>query len=530
MEQQVVIAGGGPVGLWLAAELRLGGVAVTVVEERAAIDRRSKALTIHPRTIEVLASRDAHEPFLAEALRIPGGHFAMLDERLDFRALDTPFPYTLALPQARTEELLERHALALGATIVRGHRVTGFTEHAESVAVRVAGPGGPYELRAAHLVGCDGSRSTVRTAAGIGFPGTPSTVLGWLGDVTLDSPPPPGSGVFGLHGGVLVAPLPGGRHRLVGASPDSLTTESPDDLTLEELRAKVVAITGEDFGMRDPVWLSRFGNATRLAAEYRRGRVLLAGDAAHQHFPTGGVGMNVGIQDAHNLGWKIAATLGGRAPDSLLDSYHTERHPVGVQLMEHSRAQTALMTGFTPEGLALRSFLSEMIATQPAFGQALSERLTALAVSYPGPDPTAHPLTGTRAPDLAFTDSEGGLFGLLRADRHLLLDLTQGVLAERVLTRGPITDGPITEGPITDGPLADGTGVDRSCPGLTVRTGLLDRPPAAWAPVRAALIRPDGHVAWAGAGRDDSVLAAGADRALADALPQGPRTGTGVRP
>ncbi|MFE9680952.1 FAD-dependent monooxygenase [Streptomyces sp. NPDC006285] len=485
MEQQVVIAGGGPVGLWLAAELRLGGVSVTVVEERADIDQRSKALTIHPRTIEILASRGVHEPFLAEGLPVPGGHFAMLDDRLDFRLLETPFPYTLALPQARTEELLQEHALALGATVVRGHRVTGFTEHTESVTVQVDGPHGPYELKAAFIIGCDGSRSTVRTAAGIDFVGTPSTVLGWMGDVTLGSPPRPGFSTFGLRGGVMVAPLPDGRHRVVGVSPDSLTTEWPGDLTLEELRVKTVAITGEDFGMRDPVWLSRFGNATRLAAQYRRGQVLLAGDAAHQHFPAGGVGMNVGIQDAHNLGWKLAATLRGWAPDHLLDSYHTERHPIGAQLMEHSRAQTALMTSFTAESLDLRSLFSGLIATQPALNKALSERLTALAVSYPTLDPTAHPLTGTRAPDLAFTGSQNHLFSRLRPDSHLLLDLTAGVLA------------------------------DRTRPGLAVHTATLERPPAAWDTVRAALIRPDGHVAWTGIDQDNTALSAAADRALA---------------
>ncbi|MFD6287350.1 FAD-dependent monooxygenase [Streptomyces sp. NPDC060205] len=501
MEQQVVIAGGGPVGLWLAAELRRGGVSVTVVEARTDVDQRSKALTIHPRTIEILASREVHEPFLAEGLRIPAGHFAMLDHRLDFTELDTPFPFTLALPQARTEELLEEDARALGATIVRGHRVSGFSQDAGSVTVQVQGPDGPYELRAAYLVGCDGTRSTVRTAAGIGFPGTPSTVLGWLGDVVLDDPPRPGFGVFGLQGALMVAPLPGGRHRVVGISPDSLTTQSPKDLTLEELRAKAVAVTGEDYGMRDPVWLSRFGNATRLAEEYRRGRVLLAGDAAHQHFPTGGVGMNVGIQDAHNLGWKLAADLGGRAPEGLLDSYHCERHPVGAQLMEHSRAQTALMTGFTPEGIDLRSFLSGMIATQRDLGRALAERLTALAVAYPAPDETAHPLTGVRAPDLAFTDSGNGLHGWLRADGYLLLDLT--------------ADAPASVPAPGQGVRPEGVLADRARPGLTVRTATLDRPPAAWAPVRAALIRPDGHVAWAGTDPDDTALAAAADRALA---------------
>ncbi|MFK0115272.1 FAD-dependent monooxygenase [Streptomyces sp. NPDC090994] len=474
----VVIAGGGPVGLWLAAELRLGGVPVTVVEQRTEVDGRSKALTIHPRTIEVLAARGAHRPFLAEGLTIPTGHFAMLDDRLDFRELDTPFPYTLALPQARTEELLQEHALRLGAVIRRGHRVTAFTERAESVTVQVTGPEGAYEIEAAYVVGCDGTRSTVRTAAGIDFPGTPSTVLGWLGDVALDNPPRPGFSSLNTRGGVMVAPLPGGRFRVVGVSPDSLTTEWPGDLTFDELRQKVTAVTGDDFGMRDPSWLSRFGNATRLAAAYRRGRVLLAGDAAHQHFPAGGVGMNVGIQDAHNLGWKLAATLNGWAPDGLLDSYHAERWPVGAQLAEHSRAQTSLMATFTPEALDLRSLLSGMIADQPAFARALAERLTALAVRYPAADPAAHPLTGTRAPDLALTGTDTGLSGLLRPDAYLLLDLT------------------------ADGALG---GLTR--PGLAVRTGTLHQPPAPWADVRAALIRPDGHVAWAGTGQDDAVPA-----------------------
>ncbi|MFF1794885.1 FAD-dependent monooxygenase [Kitasatospora sp. NPDC058263] len=488
-EQHVVIAGGGPVGLWLAAELRLGGTAVTVVEERTAIDERSKALTVHPRTIEVLASRGVHTAFLAEGLRIPNGHFAMLDTRLDFRGLDTPFPFTLALPQARTEELLQEHALRLGARIVRGHRVTGFTAHDRSVTVHVEGPRGPYEAEAAYLVGCDGTRSTVRQAAGIDFPGTPSTVLGRLGDVTLDRPPRPGFGIHTLQGAVMVAPLPGGRFRVLGIDPDSLTTEWPGDLTMDEFRAKTVAVTGDDFGMRDPSWLSRFGNAGRLAAEYRRGRVLLAGDAAHQHYPAGGVGMNVGIQDAHNLGWKLNATLNGWAPEGLLDTYHAERHPVGVQLLEHSRAQTALMTTFTPEGLDLRALLNELIATQPAFGRALAEWLTGLAVAYPAQDPAAHPLTGTRAPDLALAGSEAGLFALLDPTAYLLLDLSP------------------------DGALGD-----RARPGLAVRSAVLDGPPAAWAGVRAALVRPDGHVAWAGNDRDDGELSAALDGALATVL------------
>ncbi|MFI8194758.1 FAD-dependent monooxygenase [Streptomyces sp. NPDC085946] len=494
VEQQVVIAGGGPVGLWLAAELRRGGIPVTVVEERPERDWRSKALTIHPRTIEVLASRGVHEPFLSEGLTIPSGHFGLLDDRLDFRELDTPFPYTLALPQARTEELLEEHALSVGARIRRGHRVTGLTEHLDAVSVQVEGPDGAYELRAAYLVGCDGTRSTVRQAAGIDFPGSPSTVLGFLGDVTLESPPPPGFSVFTETGTLMSAQLPGGMYRLVGITPDDLTTTWPGDLTTDELRAKVIAIAGRDFGIKDVLWLSRFGNASRLAERYRKGRVLLAGDAAHQHFPAGGVGMNVGLQDAHNLAWKLVAVLRGRASETLLDTYHTERHPVGADLIRSSRAQTALMTGFSPAGRDLRALLSRSIATQPEFNRSLAERLTGLAVSYPPADPSAHPLTGTRAPDLAFasTGTKAGtgassLFALLRADRYVLLDLT-GTAA---------------------GPLQD-----LARPGLAVHSRSLVERPDGWSGVRAVLLRPDGHLAWAGTAPDDADLAAAADRAL----------------
>ncbi|GIE82025.1 hypothetical protein Aph02nite_79750 [Actinoplanes philippinensis] len=457
MNNHVVIAGAGPVGLWLAAELHLAGVRATVLEQRTERDERSRALTVHPRTLEVLASRRIQRPFLDEGVPLPGGHFGVLDSRLDFRRLNSAFPYTLALPQARTEELLEAHAADAGARILRGHRVTGFTEHAESVTVAVDGPDGRYELDAAYLAGCDGARSIVRTAAGIGYPGTASTVLGWLGDVVLDRPPVPGFSYFGPQGTLMVVPMPGGVHRLVGITPGDITTDWPGDLTLAELRAKTIAMTGDDFGMRDPAWLSRYGDATRLAAAYRKGRVLLAGDAAHQHFPAGGVGMNVGIQDAANLGWKLAATLHGWAPTGLLDTYHAERHPVGVSLTETSRAQVALMTAFSPPGLSLRGLLSELISTLPQVNDRLANRVSALDVTYPPAGADAHPLIGTRVGDPE-------LLALSRADAYLMADLTPG--ASLSALAGP-------------------------------RLRVHHRAPGAFGDATAILIRPDGHVAWA---------------------------------
>lgn len=387
----VVIVGAGPTGLWLAGELRLGGATVAVLEARAERDANSKALTIHPRTIEIFDCRGVAETFLAEGMRIPNGHFGGLPDRMDFAGLDTPYPFTLALPQARTEEILEERALSLGAVIKRGHRVTEMPS-------------------ARYVVGCDGVRSFVRAAAGVDFPGTDATTWGWLGDVTLDAPPPRGMlNIAGPSGGLMVVPLGNGIFRLVGADPATNRPEWPGELTFAELQLAVRNIAGTDFGMRDPIWLSRFGNATRQAGTYRRGNVLLAGDAAHQHFPTGGVGMNVGIQDAHNLGWKLAAVVTGRAGDALLDTYHSERHPVGAALLAHTRAQTALMTGYTPEGQALRALISGLIASAPDMSRQLAERLSGLDVAY---------ATGRRVPDGPLVDG-GRLFEGLRSGRHV---------------------------------------------------------------------------------------------------------------
>ncbi|MFC8078578.1 FAD-dependent monooxygenase [Streptomyces sp. NPDC057307] len=416
---------------------------------------------------------------------LPGGHFGVLDSRLDFRRLPSPFPYTLALPQERTEALLEGQAADLGAGILRGHEVTGFADGPDHVDVHVSGPDGPSTLRAAYLVGCDGARSTVRTAAGIDYPGTPSTLLGWLGDVVLDNPPAPGYSYFGPAGTLMAVPMPGGIHRLVGITPRDLTGTWPGDLTLDELRENVIAMAGTDYGMRDPLWLSRYGNTTRLADQYRKGRVFLVGDAAHQHFPAGGVGMNVGIQDAANLAWKLAATLNGWAPDGLLDTYHAERHPVGADLIATSRAQVALMTAFTPEGLDLRGVLARLITTLPDLNDHLAATVSSLAVTYPPTTPgDHHPLTGTRAPDLTLGNT--GLFALLRVERHLLLDLTGSGRLACYARRG-----------------------------LHVHTATAYQPPSEFTDVRAVLVRPDGHIPWASAEHDNTALANSLTAALA---------------
>ncbi|GGP82748.1 FAD-dependent monooxygenase [Saccharothrix coeruleofusca] len=441
--EDVIVVGAGPTGLWLAAELRLAGVGVTVLEARRERDPHSKALTLHPRTLELLACRGVAERFLAEGLPIPKSHFGGLEERLDFGVLDTPFPFTLFLPQVRTEELLERHAVEAGARVRRGVRVAGVDQDAEGVTVEAAGE----VFRARYVVGCDGVRSTVRAAAGIDFPGTEANTWGWLGDVVPERTPAGPLITSGPRGGMIGVPVAGEVWRFVGVDPLGLRADRPGELTTEELCAAVTRITGVDFGVREVRWLSRFGNATRQVARYRAGRVLVAGDAAHQHFPTGGVGLNTGVQDAANLGWKLAAVVRGEVGEDLLDSYHDERHPVGAQLLRVTRAQTALMTAWSEEGQALRALLSHEIAAVPAFSRALAEEVSALAVAYPAPE-GAHPLTGRRAPNFRFDDDD--LFTRLRGGRHVLLDLDE------------------------------------------VRPGEARED---WAGVATALIRPDGHVA-----------------------------------
>ncbi|MFB9908766.1 FAD-dependent monooxygenase [Allokutzneria oryzae] len=418
---QVIVIGGGPTGLWAASELRLAGIDVLLLERDTERGPHSKALTLHPRTLEVLAMRGVEAPFLAEGTPIPSGHFAGLDTRLDFRSLDSPFPFTLFLPQTRTEELLEAHALALGVRIERGVEVTGIAQDEDGVLVGIGGS----TLRAEYVIGCDGARSLVRQQIGVAFPGTDATVYGMLGDVVLDEPPaPPGKTRFGIDGGLMVVQLPNGTHRFVGTVPGF-----SGRLTLERLRALSNTVFGTDFGMRDPVWLSTFSNATRQAESYRVGRVFLAGDAAHVHFPAGGVGLNVGLQDAMNLGWKLAAVLNGEAEESLLDTYHAERHPVGEQLLRHTAAQTALMTAFTPEGQALRGLLSELIATQPGLSLELARKLSAVDVSYGeivgSRSPVFARLPRGKAVELDLTDAdlptgwEGVTAAVIRPDGHV---------------------------------------------------------------------------------------------------------------
>jgi 2-polyprenyl-6-methoxyphenol hydroxylase-like FAD-dependent oxidoreductase len=464
----VAVVGGGPVGMWLAAELHRGGVRPVVLERHAKRPTHSKALTIYPRTIEQFAMRGIADRWLAEGTPVPSTHFAILRNRLDMSFLDTRHPYTLFLPQRRTEELLEEHLAELGVPYLTEHIVTGMRQDEKGVDLDVDSPRGPAGFRAAYVVGCDGARSVIRAAAGIDFAGTPDTWRTIMGDVELTSPPQAPALTINQPGGSLyMVALGGGRYRLATVDHATMYSLSEGPVPFEELRASALRIAETDFGMRETAdaWLSRVGNATRQAVCYRAGRVLLAGDAAHIHYPAGGQGLNLGLQDAGNLAWKLAAEIRGWAPPGLLDTYHAERYPVGLDVIDSSLAQCGLFANASREGIALRDQFNAILGTDPALCRELAIRLSGIAIRYPA---TGH-MEGQRVPDLDLRGAPAAtIFGLLHPAKFLLL----------------------TQGTAVDAPAGYRDRLDIVTAELTA-----DRPE--WAGVRSMLIRPDGYIAWA---------------------------------
>ena len=480
----VAVVGGGPVGMWLAAELYRGGVRPVVLERRADRPPHSKALTIYPRTVEQFAMRGIVDRWLAAGTPVPSSHFAILKSRLDFSFLDTRYPYTLFLPQRRTEELLEEHLAELGVPYLRQHAVTGLRQDEAGVDLDVDSPGGPVVVRAAYVAGCDGAASVVRAAAGIDFAGTPDTWQTILGDIELTDPPPTPALTLSQPGGsVYMVALGGGRYRLAVIDHATLYDLTDQPVTFADLRASALRVAGTDFGMRQTpdAWLSRVGNATRQAACYRAGRVLLAGDAAHIHYPAGGQGLNLGLQDAGNLAWKLAAQIRGWAPPGLLDSYHAERHPIGLNVIDDSLAQCGLFANPSREGIALRDRFNAILGAHPSLCRELAVRLSGLAIRYPAGQASGQ-VAGRRVPDLDLRAAPvPTIFGLLPSAKFVLLNLGSGPGAS----------------------AAPAGFADR----LDVVTAELaaDRPD--WAGVRAMLIRPDGYLAWTSQGDDAPPLA-----------------------
>jgi 2-polyprenyl-6-methoxyphenol hydroxylase-like FAD-dependent oxidoreductase len=468
----VVIAGGGPTGMMLASELTLAGVDVAVVERRLTQELDgSRAGGLHSRTLEVLDQRGLAERFVSAGERHPAAGFAYIP--LDISDLPTRHAYVLALWQREFERILADWIAELRWPVLRGVEVVAFAQDDRGVDVELASG---TSLRAGYLVGCDGGRSVIRKSADIDFPGVDASTSFMIAEAAMADTPP--LGVRPEGGGIgPVDPAQGaGAYRVVLKEPEVGLAREP---TLEDLRELLVATYGSDFGVHSPSWISRFTDMARQASSYRAGRVLLAGDAAHVHSPHGGQGLNVGVQDAVNLGWKLARVVAGTSPDELLDTYHAERHPVGERVLRNTMAQVAA-TIPDERHRALHSTLAELLAMDEPRTR-VAAMLTGLDVHYElGGD---HPLVGRRMPDLDLQTADGPtrVFDLLHEARPVLLVLGR---SDDLALRPDLGLGP------QPGQVRLVEARYEGAWELPV-VGEVAAPPA-------VLIRPDGHVAWAG--------------------------------
>lgn len=454
----VIISGGGPTGMMLASELRLHNVDVLVVEKDAEPSLAVRSLGLHPRSIEIMDQRGLLGRFLELGKQYPGGagRFAGIEPTRPI-TLDTAHDYILGIPQPVTDRLLAERAVELGAQIRRGTEVTGIEQDRDGVSVRLADG---TLLRSRWLVACDGGRSLVRRLLKIGFPGEAAKTEWLLGEVEVTTPAEDLAAVAQevrrTHKGFGIGPAGNGLFRAVVPAA-TVTEDRTVPPTLEEFRAQLRAHAGTDFGVHSPRSLTRFSDATRLAELYRLDRVFLAGDAAHVHPPLGGQGLNLGIQDAFNLGWKLAAEIKGWAPSGLLDSYFTERHPVAEGVLTLTRAQSELISP-EPGPQAVRRLLTELMDVD-GVSRFLAEKISGIGVRYDfgeGPE-----LLGRRMRDIPLR--QGRLYELGRDGRGLLLDAS--------------------------GELSVAGWTDR-IHHIQLASGELNAP--------AILLRPDGHVAWIG--------------------------------
>jgi len=465
---EVVIAGGGPTGMMLAGELALAGVDVAVLERRPTPELvGSRAGGFHSRTIEILDQRGIAGRFLAEGQTVQAAFFA--STVLDISDFPTRHPYSLGLWQNHIERILAGWIEELGVPVHRGREVTGFIEDDGGVDVLLA-DGEP--MRALYLAAADGGRSTIRKAAGIEFPGWDATRSGLIAEVEVAEETPAGirldeTGIHGLH------LMEDGKTVRVIVTEQQLGPAT--EPTLADLGQALAKVYGTDFGVHHPTWISRFTNATRQAAAYRSGRVLLAGDAAHIHHPSGGQGIGLGIQDAVNLGWKLAQVVKGISPDNLLDSYHAERHPAGARALKQTMAQSVVQRA-DPRITALADMVSDLLSVDEA-RKRLAGLISGLDIRYDLGE--GHPLLGRRMPDLDLATARGPrrMSTLLHEARAVLLNLGE--------------PGSLDPGPWRDRvQLVEGA-----------YDGAWDLPVAGTVPAPAAvLVRPDGHVAWVGDG------------------------------
>ena len=471
---EVAVVGCGPTGMMLAGELRLAGVDVVVLERRKSQELAgSRGGGIHARTIELLDQRGIAERFLAEGRPVHTATFG--GTRLDSSRLPTRHPYTLALFQNHIERLLLQWIEELGAPIRRSVEVVGLEPDDEGVRLRLASGDA---VRARYVVGADGGRSVVRREARIGLQGPDATRSSLIAEAQVTRELPSGAKIDerGVHG---LYPMGEGRARIVVTEAELGPTSPP---TPDDLRRELIRVFGTDFGVHNPTWLSRFTDATKQATTYRADRVLLAGDAAHVHSPTGGLGIGLGIQDAVNLGWKLGQVLRGVSGDELLDTYHAERHPAGARALKFTMAQS-LFQKADPRQEALRDLLDEVLCVDGAESP-IAALISGLDVAY---DLGAgHPLLGRRMPDLDIVVPAGArrVFELMHRARPVVLQFGES---------SPDLD--------LRSDRVDYVRADRVGPWELPGQGVVDAP-------TAVLIRPDGHVAWVGEDSVDGLSAA----------------------
>ena len=469
-ELAVVIAGGGPTGLMLAGEMALAGIDVIIVERRANqhLDE-SRAKGIHSRAVEVLDQRGIAERFISEGQQHPSVGFAGV--RLDMSDFPTRHNYLLGISQSKFEPILAGWVGELGVPIMYSREVTNFTQDDSGVTIEVSDG---QSLRADYLVGCDGGRSLIRKIAGIDFQGLDASVSYIIAEVKMYEEPE-----FGIRpeGGGIGKAADG---ESIGVTVREKVVKHGDEPSMDELRAALISTYGTDYGLTSINWISRFSDATRQAASYRNGRVLLAGDAAHIHPPQGGQGLGTSIQDAVNLGWKLAQVVNKTSPERLLDSYHAERHPVGARVLQNARAQIVLSK---PDGqhAALREIMTELLGMDEPRKHIVG-MLSGLDIHYDLGE--GHPLLGRRMPDLDLQIADGPtrIFSLMHDAKPVLLNLGEpdgfdiSPWASRVKLRDATYDG-AWELPVL---------------------GEVSAP-------SAVLIRPDGYVAWVGDLKDSEL-------------------------